>query len=659
MSRARKFIRTVARRRAKGLPEVRTSDGHMVPWNRRYIVNQLLRETILVEELFKVRRISREEAEEVSKIVEERIRKLGLAFISAPLIREMVNNVLLELSERDPKFALYRNVCTRCGVPVYDAYIALYEDEFSKRGEVANPSLICERIAERTVREVALLLMEPHIADSHLKGDIHIHSLEYFGLKPLYVGYDIRCFLLYGLVPDGTGTLANVAAPARRFDVALRHASMVMSSGATHVAKSQIHIAFNVFLSPYARGIKEDEIRQGIQSLFFEISQAYAVHGGSHDFAVIQIVPKVPRIFRRAKVALRGVLTEETYEVYLDETSMLFDEIMRVYLDGDAKGNPFYTPLMSIYIEDLDDLKKVHAYLPEVLNTYKVINVDINPKGDVFFCTHGGNFMLPIEVNESILNMERGAHVNTGISQVVSVNMPRLVFRAKGDEDKLRDQIYKAVSISVEVFKLKEEWLMKMLEGGKLQFLAQRIGETKLVDVNKLSNVIGLVGLREAVQCLCEKSIYTEEGLKMAKKIITWFKDAISEYDSEEMYHISLTECYDEEVTSRLATSDLVTPTYRYSARKIVKGDLKETTRLLKIGARNLPIRYTSTRDVIIDVNEDLFRKKIYYEIALREALPCIMPLIIRTGKHGLPKVVDVLKDIIIRGTVIPIRIEL
>ena len=625
MSRAKKFIRSMARRRAKGMPEVRTSDGHMVPWNRRYIVNQLLRETTLVEEFFKVPKITKDEANEISRIVEERIKNLGLSFISAPLIREMVNNVLLELSEKDPKFALYRNVCTRCGVPVYDAYETLYVRKTYEGEKIANPDLICEKIARNTIKEVILLLMPPNMADAHLKGDIHIHALEYFGLKPLYVGYDIRCFLRYGLVPDGLGRFANIAAPAKRFDVALRHASMVMSSGATHVAKSQVHIAFNVFLSPYVRGIKNEEIIQGIQSFFFEISQAYAVHGGSHDFAIIQISPDIPSALKKGKVVYKGKVVNENYESFSDECNLLFDKMIEVYLKGDAKDRPFFTPLVNIYLERENYTEELNDVLLKILNKYGIVHVDVNSVNDMLFCTHGGLFSVPIDIKDDVLVMKRGAHIISGISQVVSINLPRLVFRAK-DEDKLWDQIHRAVDLAIKVFDLKEKWLKRLLDTGKLQFLAQRIGGYSLVEITKLSNIIGLIGLREGIKYFGE-TMYSNEGFSLVRRIVDEFKNAIREIDIDNKFNVLLTECYEEEVATRLARSDIVTPTYRYSAKKVVIGDLEETTKRLKRGIRELPIRYTSIRDIAITKSR---YEEIDKELELRKMLTCKPPLIVR-----------------------------
>ena len=102
---------------------VRKTDGFMVPWDRREIVEQLLTETKLAEEFYETRAISRQEAEEVAFEVERKVFDLQLKFISGPLIRELVNNVLLAKSREKPEFALYRNILTRVGAPVYNAYL--------------------------------------------------------------------------------------------------------------------------------------------------------------------------------------------------------------------------------------------------------------------------------------------------------------------------------------------------------------------------------------------------------------------------------------------------------------------------------------------------------------------------------------------------------
>jgi len=103
-------------------PMVRGTDGFIIPWSRNEIVEQLLTETKLAEEFYETRAISRQDAEEIALDVEQKIFDLNLKFISGPLIRELVTNVLLSKASQKPEFALYRNILTRVGAPVYDAY---------------------------------------------------------------------------------------------------------------------------------------------------------------------------------------------------------------------------------------------------------------------------------------------------------------------------------------------------------------------------------------------------------------------------------------------------------------------------------------------------------------------------------------------------------
>ena len=78
------------------LPRVRTTDGFILNWDRNIIVNQLLKETKLSEIFYNKPSITKEEAIEIAKDAEKIIKKMNLKFLSGPLIREIVNNILLD-----------------------------------------------------------------------------------------------------------------------------------------------------------------------------------------------------------------------------------------------------------------------------------------------------------------------------------------------------------------------------------------------------------------------------------------------------------------------------------------------------------------------------------------------------------------------------------
>jgi hypothetical protein len=87
------------------MPKVRRSDGQILPFDEKFIVDSLLRETSLAEEIYGVSPITRKEAEEIARAVKGEIKRLKLEFLSGPLIRELVCVKLLEKSSEDKKYA--------------------------------------------------------------------------------------------------------------------------------------------------------------------------------------------------------------------------------------------------------------------------------------------------------------------------------------------------------------------------------------------------------------------------------------------------------------------------------------------------------------------------------------------------------------------------
>jgi len=86
-----------------------------------------------------------------------------------------------------------------------------------------NPETVHKKKADRLSKEEYLLLMPPDLATAHHQGDIHIHTLEYFGSRPFCQDWDLRYFLYYGLLPDGKGFQSSVAGPAKQPEVAILH----------------------------------------------------------------------------------------------------------------------------------------------------------------------------------------------------------------------------------------------------------------------------------------------------------------------------------------------------------------------------------------------------------------------------------------------------
>jgi anaerobic ribonucleoside-triphosphate reductase len=294
----------------RGMPMVRTTDGYLVEWDKHRILDMLVKETELAKTLFGMEPLSYLRAEKIADAVESRIRLIRPKFVSGPMIREMVNNILLDWSEHEElkELQIYRNILSRVGVPISDAYEIDTGSGFESKENAnlqPNPETIHKKKADRLSKEQYLLLMNPELATAHHQGDIHIHTLEYFGSRPFCQDWDMRYFLYYGLIPDGTGFRSSVAGPAKQPEVAILHSVKVLAAGQTNFSGGQGFMYYTMFLAPFLRGLPYQKVKQLAQMMFYELTQTYVTRGGQLVFSNIQLPMGVPDIWKNVPVVMQ------------------------------------------------------------------------------------------------------------------------------------------------------------------------------------------------------------------------------------------------------------------------------------------------------------------------------------------------------------------
>ncbi len=296
---------------------VRTSRNMLESFDRNKIVKSLIKETGIPKDI----------AEEIALDVENTIRKLKLKFISAPLIREIVNVKLLERGLEDA-----RRDYTRLGLPVYDTTQIIEKGIRENANLQHNPETIHKHVADWVMKEYALLKALPlHLADAHMRGEIHIHDLEYFVTRPYCFQHDLRWFLKNGLKVDGTGENTAVAGPAKNAEVAILHAAKALAAAQTNFAGGQGLDFFNVWLAPYMAGKTYKEIKQLAQMFIYEMSQMYVARGG-------QSLGKDELIYviedGKCKVVEIGKFIDDLMEKYSDDVITSGDTEI-IYLDNE------------------------------------------------------------------------------------------------------------------------------------------------------------------------------------------------------------------------------------------------------------------------------------------------------------------------------------
>jgi len=627
--------------------DVRTTDGHVLAWDKRYIIEQLLRETKLAEQFYGLPSCGRKEAEEIAKETEDRIKKMGITFLSGPLIRELVNVILLERGRSE-----WRNVLTRVGMPVFDAHKIDLGEGFEAKENAnlqGNAETSHKKKADKICKEQYLLSLPRELSDLHLKGDIHIHDLEYFGTRAFCQDWDLRYFFYYGLMPDGSGTKSSVAGPAKRPEVAVLHAVKALGSAQTNFAGGQGFYNFLTFLAPYFENLDYREIEQLMQMFIYEMTQMMVARGGQLVFSSVQLTPGVPKIWRDVPVVYKGKVwsgpKERTYKEFEREVRLGFSALMNVMLKGDYWGKPFNFPKPEISIEpqfiepdswvlEFDDK---HPKLPDYEELYD-LSFELAAKyGTPYFdnqlpeyrgagegiscyqcCAY--QFSSNAETDpdfEDKIHFKDGEHFNLGSLQVVSLNCPRASYRAGGDDDLLSENLYRMMDAAAEVFKVKWEWISDIVKGGRMPFTSQRPmdpitrkkGE-RAVEIEKLVCTIGVVGINEMVQHHIGYQLHeSKDALRLAILTMNKMKAYCRKLSDACGFEIVLARTPAETTVQRFAVSDLLHEEYREDAKLVIKGDLKAGLRGIHEGKRDIPIYYTNGTHVPVDANIDIFEK--------------------------------------------------
>lgn len=612
------------------LPGVRTTDGHIIEWDRNRIAEQIKKETKLVEAFYGYEGADDATAQEIARQVEQRILSLGLKSLSGPLIREIMNITLLEKG-----MVQYRNVCTRVGTPVYDAHQIDVGKGFEAHDNAnlqENAETSHKKKADKISKEQYLLQLPPELADHHLSGEMHIHDLEYFGTRPFCQDWDLRYFFYYGLMPDGNGTKASVAGPAKRAEVAILHAVKALGSAQTNFAGGQGYYNFLTFLAPYMEGMSYDEIKQNMQMFVYEMTQMMVARGGQLVFSSVQLSPGVPLLWQDKPCVYKGKVWDgkqaprRTYGEFEQEVRLLFKALMEVMIEGDYWGKPFNFPKPEISIEpdfmnEREEFNRAHPDLPTFRDLYLMTFELASKFGTPYYdnqlpayrgagkgiscyqcCAYQFSAVADKDSDfDKKLVFKDGKHFSMGSWQVASVNCPRAAYKAEGNDERLFSELRALMDVSVELFKIKRRWMDNIRASGRMPFAMQRpkdpnTGERGAiaVDLEGLVYTIGVVGVNEMVQHHTGKQMHeSKAAFKFAIRAMTEMELYARKLSEKNNMTLALARTPAETTGQRFAVADLIDKRYHDFAVKVIKGDLDYA--LENLGkTRDLPIYYTN-----------------------------------------------------------------
>ena len=547
---------------------IKKRDGRIVPFDKTRIVNAIFKAAKAVGG--SDRKLAEKLADEVMERLKERMN--GQAYIpNVEEIQDIVEKVLVENGhyKTAKAYILYRKQHQNIremrdlftNMAVVENYLNLNDWRIK---ENANMTYSLQglnfHIASVVVSQYWLNNIYPHeIKKAHQSGDFHIHDLGFLGAY--CVGWDLHDLLVNGF----KGVRGKIESkPAKHFRTALGQIVNFFYTLQGEAAGAQAFSNIDTFLAPFIRydGLNYKQVKQAMQEFIFNINIPTRV-GFQTPFTNITLDLHVPSFMKDEPVIIGGELQDETYGDFEEEMEMFNKAFCEVMMEGDGKGRVFTFPIPTYNItKDFPWDSEVAEYIWKMTARYGIpyfanfITSDMKPEDVRSMCCH-----LRLETHE--LRKRGGglfgSHPLTGSIGVVTLNMPRLGYLSR-DEDEFFERLLNLMELAKTSLEIKRKVVIEPLtERGLypyskfyLRGVKKRFGEYWK---NHFST-IGLVGMNECCLNLFGMDISTDVGKAFAEKVLRFMRKELKRFQEEtgNLYNLEATPA--EGTSYRLARLD-------------------------------------------------------------------------------------------------------
>jgi len=273
------------------------------------------------------------------------------------------------------------------------------------------------------------------IKNRHSDGDFHIHDLSQ--LSVYCVGWDLMDLIQIGF----KGAIGKIeSSPAKHFRSILGQIVNFFYTLQGEAAGAQAFSNFDTLLAPFIHydNLSYTEVKQAMQEFIFNINVPTRV-GFQTPFTNITMDLIVPGTYKDQAVIIGGIPQEKTYGDFQDEMNMLNKAFLEIMSEGDAKERVFTFPIPTYNItKDFNWDDPTIDYLWEITAKYGIpyfsnfINSDMDPEDARSMCCR---LRLDNRILEARGGGLFGANPLTGSIGVVTINMPRIGYLAKNEDD--------------------------------------------------------------------------------------------------------------------------------------------------------------------------------------------------------------------------------
>ncbi|MEA3432835.1 MAG: ribonucleoside triphosphate reductase [candidate division WOR-3 bacterium] len=514
---------------------VKKRDGYMVPFNPFRIQNAILKAASATGEQLDAKALT-------DRVVEILEKMEQVPHIED--IQDIVEKVLIEDGKADTAkaYILYRQrhaelrKTEKLLMDVSDTVNGYLTEDDWRMKENANADYSLSGLMMHTAGSmIARYTLEniyiSEIAKAHTEGDFHIHDLS-MGIAGYCAGWSLRQLLYEGF----NGVPRKVeASPPKHLETALGQMVNFLGTLQNEWAGAMAFNSFDTFLAPLVRKerLSYEDVYQAIQTFVFSVNVA-SRWGGQTPFVNLTFDFTIPEDLKDQKVTIDGKYSSGFgyYGEFQKEADMINKAFLEIMLKGDNKGRIFTFPIPTYNLTpDFNwDSENAHI-LFKATSKYGLpyfsnfISSNLNPSDVRSMCCR-----LRLDLRELRRNVTGGlfgSGDSTGSVGVVTINMPRLGYMSKS-EDEFLERLSSLMELARDSLELKRRVVEQNIRRGLLPYTKRYLGTL----ANHFST-IGLVGMNEACLNLFGEDIGSERGTAFAEKVLDFMLLKLSDFQEE------------------------------------------------------------------------------------------------------------------------------
>ena len=484
---------------------IRTSKYSKEPFDSSKIENYLIKEGQVDGHL----------AKQIAKEVEERLSKTNIVYLTAPLMREYINGILLENGQEEIRHRL-----TRLGTPPYE--VSRYFDN-----DRINPEQLLSKLGSEVSEQFLLLnLLPKNLADMYLSGELVLLNLNYWSLRPLGFYIDSNSIVSY-----------------------LSERKLVnFNNSDKPIELIKLYSNFFDVLGKIKPFFSEDILLGNFSDFLFK-----SISSNENSETLINF--------------LNSKIMNHSNRIY-DQKSHLSLELSSSDIFRDSDDLNSKTPSISYFLGRLfnqidqndgfscPQIVFDYSLLPDNKSGYEFLRETINSRhsNDVIFSLNNDLSLL----NSTLINVNKNNTKEEQKSRVVLdkilINLHNIADNSKQNDSLFLENVQEKLNSVFEIFAHKKDLINRRLSTSKEwnRIISDFIKPESLSWIDNSLKSVSFFGLNEAIKTHCGIEIdRIENSESFAYNLLMFMKDMINEINKDQNENYILTQPHNDSYLSK------------------------------------------------------------------------------------------------------------